>query len=154
MLAATDGVLVVLGSEAARATDCSRTSHECPGWWHRPGPKRWALVIETAVLETPQLDGPYGARGVGEHPMISVAPAIGNAIGQSTGAQLMHMPIRAEDVWRRMRDMGPIDNWITKSPTGHCRSTRLIGDDRVPEGTCGVPSPKPTAGPGPEGLHD
>lgn len=118
-----------------------------------PTAKDLPLVIETAVLETPQLDGPYGARGVGEHPMISVAPAIGNAIGQATGAQLMNMPIRAEDVWRRMRDMEPIDNWITKSPTGHCRSTRLIGDDRVPEGTCAAPSPEPTADPGPEGWH-
>ncbi len=36
--------------------------------------------IESIAVETPQLDGPYGARGVGEHPMISVAPALGNAI--------------------------------------------------------------------------
>ena len=32
-------------------------------------------VVESFVVETPQLDGPFGARGVGEHPMISVAPA-------------------------------------------------------------------------------
>ncbi len=31
-------------------------------------------VIESVAVETPQLDGPFGARGVGEHPMISVAP--------------------------------------------------------------------------------
>ena len=68
------------------------------------------------AVETPQLDGPYGARGVGEHPMISVAPAIGNAIQHATGAELMHMPIRAEDVWRAMRDKEPIDNWITETP--------------------------------------
>ena len=73
-------------------------------------------------METPQLDGPFGARGVGEHPMISVAPAIGNAICAATGAELMHMPIRAEDVWRAMRDHEPIDNWITKTPVGSCRS--------------------------------
>ena len=33
--------------------------------------------IECIAVETPQLDGPFGARGVGEHPMISVAPALG-----------------------------------------------------------------------------
>ena len=83
-------------------------------------------VVESIVVETPQLDGPFGARGVGEHPMISVAPAIGNAIRQATGVELLHMPIRAEDVWRAMGDKEPIDNWITKSPFGHCRSAPLI----------------------------
>src|SRR4051794_1336376 len=43
------------------------------------------LKIESMVVETEQLDGPFGARGVGEHPMISVAPAIGNAIQDATG---------------------------------------------------------------------
>ncbi len=78
--------------------------------------------IECIAVETPQLDGPYGARGVGEHPMISVAPAIGNAIQHATGAELMHMPIRHEDVWRAMRELEPIDHWITSTPYGSCRS--------------------------------
>ncbi len=78
--------------------------------------------IDCMLVETPQLDGPFGARGVGEHPMISVAPALGNAIHQATGAEIMHMPIRFEDVWRAMRLHEPIDNWITDSPIGSCRS--------------------------------
>ena len=52
--------------------------------------------IECLAVETPQLDGPFGARGVGEHPMISVAPALANAIHDATGAELLHMPVR----WR------------------------------------------------------
>ncbi len=78
--------------------------------------------IETIAVEVPQVDGPYGARGVGEHPMISVAPALGNAIQHAVGAELLHMPIRFEDVWRALREEEPIDNWITKTPTGSCRS--------------------------------
>ncbi|HUW41036.1 MAG TPA: xanthine dehydrogenase family protein molybdopterin-binding subunit [Rectinemataceae bacterium] len=78
--------------------------------------------IETIAVEVPQLDGPYGARGVGEHPMISVAPALGNAIQRAVGAELMHMPIRFEDVWRALQDKEPVDNWITKTPSGSCRS--------------------------------
>jgi len=88
--------------------------------------------IESIAVETAQIDGPFGARGVGEHPMISVAPALGNAIRQATGAELLHMPIRFEDVWRAMRKRVPIDNWITKTPTGSCRSdpaTRLHSPD-------------------------
>ncbi|MEW6565250.1 MAG: xanthine dehydrogenase family protein molybdopterin-binding subunit [Spirochaetota bacterium] len=78
--------------------------------------------IETIAVETPQLDGPYGARGVGEHPMISVAPALANAIDDAVGAELTHMPIRFEDVWRALQNKEPIDNWITKTPSGSCRS--------------------------------
>ena len=78
-------------------------------------------VIESIAVETPQIDGPYGARGVGEHPMISVAPAIGNAIHRAVGAELTHMPIRAEDVWRAMEKRESVDNWITKTPVKSCR---------------------------------
>jgi CO/xanthine dehydrogenase Mo-binding subunit len=81
--------------------------------------------IECLLVETPQLDGPYGARGVGEHPMISVAPALGNAIQNAVGAELTHMPIRAEDVWRAMGRKEPVETWITKTPFGSCRSIKL-----------------------------
>jgi CO/xanthine dehydrogenase Mo-binding subunit len=79
-------------------------------------------VIESIAVETPQLDGPYGARGVGEHPMISVAPALGNAILQAVGADLTHMPIRAEDVWRAMGHRESVDNWITRTPARSCKT--------------------------------
>jgi CO/xanthine dehydrogenase Mo-binding subunit len=68
-----------------------------------PTAKDLPEVIESVAVETPQLDGPHGVRGVGEHPMISVAPALGNAILDATGAELVHMPIRFEDVWRALR---------------------------------------------------
>src|ERR1039458_393516 len=72
--------------------------------------------IECIAVETPQLDGPFGARGVGEHPMISVAPALANAIHDATGAELTHMPVRFEDVWRAIHNKPPIDTWTTKAP--------------------------------------
>ncbi len=84
------------------------------------------LEVGVGVVETPQLDGPYGARGIAEHSMISVAAALGNAIQQATGAELTHMPIRAEDVWRASQNLEPIDHWITKSPAGSCRSVPEI----------------------------
>jgi CO/xanthine dehydrogenase Mo-binding subunit len=74
--------------------------------------------IECIAVETPQLDGPFGARGVGEHPMISVAPAMANAIHDATGADLTHMPVRFEDVWRAIHNKKPIDTWVTRAPAG------------------------------------
>lgn len=56
-------------------------------------------VIETHFVETPQLDGPYGARGVAEHPMISITSAIGNALANATGLELYEVPLSAERVY-------------------------------------------------------
>ncbi len=59
--------------------------------------------IEVYAIETPQIDGPFGARGVGEHSMIGICGALGNAIKNACGAELTHMPIRFEDVWKALR---------------------------------------------------
>lgn len=60
--------------------------------------------LTSMVVETPQIDGPFGARGVGEHSMIAICGALGNAIQDATGADLTHMPVRQEDVWWALQD--------------------------------------------------
>ena len=54
-------------------------------------------------VETPQLDGPHGARGIGEHPMISVPSAIGNAIHDAVGIQIFELPLTPERVFLAMK---------------------------------------------------
>lgn len=56
-------------------------------------------IIEVYCIETPQLDGPYGARGCAEHPMISITSAMGNAIADATGVELFETPFTAEKVY-------------------------------------------------------
>jgi len=51
------------------------------------------------TILTKQLDGPYGARGVAEHPMISVPGAIGNALYDALGIDFFELPLNAERVW-------------------------------------------------------
>jgi xanthine dehydrogenase YagR molybdenum-binding subunit len=41
---------------------------------------------------------PLGARGIGELPMVGVAPAIANAVFHATGVRVRRLPIRIEDV--------------------------------------------------------
>ncbi len=50
------------------------------------------------IIETAQPDGPFGARGVGEHTMIPAAPIIANAVDDALGIRLKSMPITAEIV--------------------------------------------------------
>jgi len=49
-------------------------------------------------IENPQLDGPFGARGVAEHPMISVPSVIGNALYDALGINFYQLPLSPERV--------------------------------------------------------
>ena len=50
------------------------------------------------IVEVPQPDGPFGARGVGEHTMIAAAPVIANAVYNALGVRIKSMPITQEKV--------------------------------------------------------
>jgi aldehyde oxidoreductase len=48
--------------------------------------------IESLVIEVPDPDGPFGAKGLGEHVLIPTAPAILNAIRHACGAEITELP--------------------------------------------------------------
>jgi xanthine dehydrogenase molybdenum-binding subunit len=55
--------------------------------------------IETVILEAaPDPGGPYGAKGVGEDPIIAIGPAIANAVHDAIGIRFRHYPILPEQV--------------------------------------------------------
>jgi len=58
-------------------------------------------------IETPQFDGPLGARGIGEMSMISVASAISNAVFRATGIKLNNLPMNPEEVWTAVSAQRP-----------------------------------------------
>ena len=66
-------------------------------------------VMETYFVEEPQDDGPYGARGIGEHPMTPTIAALGNAIYDATGVRLEGPPFLPEKVYLAMKDAGLLD---------------------------------------------
>lgn len=49
-------------------------------------------------IENPQFDGPFGARGVAEHPMISVPSVVGNALYDALGINFYRLPLTPENV--------------------------------------------------------
>lgn len=55
------------------------------------------------IVETPQPDGPFGARGVGEHTMIAAAPSIADAIEDAVGIRLKSLPLTAEKIALALR---------------------------------------------------
>jgi CO/xanthine dehydrogenase Mo-binding subunit len=48
--------------------------------------------IESLLIEVPDPNGPFGAKGLGEHVLIPTAPAILNAIRHACGAEITQLP--------------------------------------------------------------
>ncbi|HEU0220864.1 MAG TPA: molybdopterin cofactor-binding domain-containing protein, partial [Paracoccaceae bacterium] len=48
--------------------------------------------IRSILIEKPDPEGPFGAKGLGEHVLIPTAPAILNAIRHATGARITRLP--------------------------------------------------------------
>jgi CO/xanthine dehydrogenase Mo-binding subunit len=62
------------------------------------------IRFNSALIENEDGPGPYGAKGMGESGIVSIAPAIGNAIFQATGVRIRSLPLTPERVWRALRD--------------------------------------------------
>jgi CO/xanthine dehydrogenase Mo-binding subunit len=54
-------------------------------------------------IETPHDKGPFGARGVAEHPMISVPSVIANAIFDAAGVRILDLPLCPERVYLALK---------------------------------------------------
>ena len=63
-----------------------------------------APEITTIVLESGDGVGPFGAKGVGEPSVNSVAPAIANAVYDAVGVRIRELPITAEKVFKALRE--------------------------------------------------
>jgi CO/xanthine dehydrogenase Mo-binding subunit len=58
--------------------------------------------VDTEIVEVPVPDGPFGAKGVGEPPVIAAAAAVANAIAAAAGVRMRRLPMTAERVWREL----------------------------------------------------
>ncbi len=72
-----------------------------------PGAMDVPPEIEAILVEDPDEDGPFGAKGVGEPPIVGIAPAISNAVAHATGIRLKRLPMTPERVLRALRGRRP-----------------------------------------------
>lgn len=63
-------------------------------------------TVVPIIVEVPQPDGPFGARGAGEHPTIPAAPMIANAVRDALGVRIKSAPITAEKIALTMLEIG------------------------------------------------
>jgi CO/xanthine dehydrogenase Mo-binding subunit len=59
--------------------------------------------IYPIIVEKPDANGPYGAKGIGEPPIVGLAPAIANAVAHATGVRLRTLPMTPERVLRALQ---------------------------------------------------
>ena len=54
--------------------------------------------IEVILVEDPEPTGPFGAKGIGEHSLIPIAPAILGAIEHAAGVRIERLPATPDRV--------------------------------------------------------
>jgi CO/xanthine dehydrogenase Mo-binding subunit len=60
--------------------------------------------LESIVVEVPDPNGPWGARGMGEVPYLPVAAAVAAAVYDAVGVRCDEFPLTPERVWQGLRN--------------------------------------------------
>jgi CO/xanthine dehydrogenase Mo-binding subunit len=59
--------------------------------------------VETIVLESGDGVGPFGAKGIGEPSMVSIAPAVANAVCNAIGFRILDLPLTPEKIVKAIK---------------------------------------------------
>ncbi|MCS7095159.1 MAG: xanthine dehydrogenase family protein molybdopterin-binding subunit [Thaumarchaeota archaeon] len=68
-----------------------------------------APTIEVIPVETFEEEGPFGAKGIGEVGILSVAPAIVNAVAEACGVEPTSIPLTPEKLYWLLKEGGLVD---------------------------------------------
>ena len=60
--------------------------------------------VKTYLIEDPDPNGPYGAKEVGQGPLLPVPPAVANAVYDAVGVRIDEVPITPEKVLKALKD--------------------------------------------------
>jgi CO/xanthine dehydrogenase Mo-binding subunit len=61
-------------------------------------------VYDVDFVRTPQGDGPYGARGLGEQGVLGIPGAFANAVSRAIGRPVNRLPITPERIWSTLHE--------------------------------------------------
>ena len=60
--------------------------------------------VKAIIDSVPHPEGPFGAKGLGEGPILAVAPAFANAVYNAVGVRIKALPISAEEVLKQLKE--------------------------------------------------
>jgi 4-hydroxybenzoyl-CoA reductase alpha subunit len=79
--------------------------HKFPSMLEYKSPTTMEMCdVQTYLIEDPDPNGPYGAKEVGQGPLLPVPPAVANAVYNAVGVRIDEVPITPEKVVRALRD--------------------------------------------------
>lgn len=100
------GVVMAIGHALSEALEFD------DGYLQNPSPVDYRVPLaddaprhfDSVFFERGDGPGPFGAKGLGESSIITVAPAIANAVTAAIGTRLRHIPLRPWDIWQALAD--------------------------------------------------
>jgi 4-hydroxybenzoyl-CoA reductase alpha subunit len=102
------GVYMGLGEilmEEMAYRDNRNVVHKFPSMLEYKSPTTMEMCdVKTYLIEDPDPNGPYGAKEVGQGPLLPVPPAVANAVYNAVGVRIDEVPITPEKVLRALRD--------------------------------------------------
>src|SRR5882724_10213924 len=79
--------------------------HKFPSMLEYKSPTTMEMCdVKTYLVEDPDPNGPYGAKEVGQGPLLPVPPAVANAVYDAVGVRIDEVPITPEKVLKALRE--------------------------------------------------
>lgn len=89
---------------AYRTRPNDKVVHKMPSMLEYKSPTTLEMCdVETFLIEEPEPAGPFGAKEVGQGPLLPVPPAVANAVYDAVGVRIDEVPITPEKVLRALR---------------------------------------------------
>jgi CO/xanthine dehydrogenase Mo-binding subunit len=83
--------------EHGQVVNASLADYKIPGMLDVPG------TVTNHLVEVPHIEGPFGAKGVGESGTFAVSAAVANAVFDAVGVRIRDLPLTPEVVFRALR---------------------------------------------------
>jgi 4-hydroxybenzoyl-CoA reductase subunit alpha len=79
--------------------------HKSPSMLEYKSPTTMEMCdVKTYLIEDPDPNGPFGAKEVGQGPLLPVPPAVANAVYNAVGVRIDEVPITPEKVLKALRE--------------------------------------------------
>src|SRR5437899_7523277 len=79
--------------------------HKLPSMLEYKSPTTMEMCdVKTYLIEDPDPNGPYGAKEVGQGPLLPVPPAVANAVYNAVGVRIDEVPITPEKILKALRE--------------------------------------------------
>jgi 4-hydroxybenzoyl-CoA reductase alpha subunit len=91
--------------EMAYRTDANRNVvHKFPSLLEYKSPTTKEMPeVETFLVEDPDRNGPFGAKEVGQGPLLPIPPAVANAVYDAVGVRIDEIPVTPEKIHRALK---------------------------------------------------